>query len=34
MKDDTQERWNEGYYSVLNGAKIIRFLGTVPEEFG
>ena len=34
MKDDIQERWNEGYYSVLNGAKIIRFLGTVPEEFG
>jgi len=34
MKDDIQERWNEGYYSALNGAKIIRFLGTVPEEFG
>lgn len=34
MKDDTQERWNEGYYSALNGAKIIRFLGTVPDEWG
>ena len=34
MKDDIQERWNEGYYSALNGAKIIRFIGTVSEEFG
>lgn len=34
MKDDIQERWNEGYYSALNGAKIIRFLGTVPDEWG
>jgi hypothetical protein len=34
MKDDRQERWNEGYYSALNGAKIIRFIGTVSEEFG
>jgi hypothetical protein len=34
MKDHIQERWNEGYYSALNGAKIIRFIGTVSEEFG
>lgn len=31
---DTETRWNEGYYSQLNGAKIVRFMGTLEDEFG
>lgn len=34
MKDDTQVRWNKGYYSQLEGATILKFLGTVEDEFG
>lgn len=34
MTDDIQTRWNEGYYSQLNGAKIVRFMGTLKDEFG
>jgi hypothetical protein len=33
-KDTTQQRWNAGYYSALNGATIVRFLGTDEDEFG
>jgi len=34
MKDSTQERWNMGYYKQLEGATIIRFKGTDPDDFG
>lgn len=30
----TQKRWNEGYYTQLNGAKILGFVGTVEDEWG
>lgn len=33
-KDTTQERWNEGYYKQLEGATILRFKGTDPDEYG
>ncbi len=33
-KDNTQERWNAGYYSALEGATIVKFLGTDVDEFG
>ena len=33
-KDTTQQRWNAGYYSALNGAKIVAFIGTLEDEFG
>lgn len=33
-KDTTQERWNAGYYSALEGATILKFVGTVEDEFG
>jgi hypothetical protein len=33
-KDTTEQRWNQGYYSALNGAKIINFVGTDEDEFG
>ncbi len=33
-KDTTQERWNMGYYSQLEGATIIKFKGTDPDDFG
>ena len=31
-KDTIQERWNQGYYSQLEGATILKFIGTVEEE--
>ena len=34
MADDTQERWNKGYYSQLEGATILKFIGTDPDDFG
>lgn len=34
MSDTTQERWNQGYYSQLNGAKIMCFNGTDSDGFG
>ena len=33
-KDTTQERWNQGYYEQLEGATILRFKGTDPDDFG
>ena len=33
-KDTTEQRWNAGYYSALNGATIIKFIGTDEDEFG
>ena len=33
-KDTTEQRWNAGYYSALNGATIIKFIGTDGDEFG
>lgn len=32
-EDTTQERWNAGYYSALNGATIIKFIGTDEDGF-
>ena len=32
--DTTQERWNMGYYAQLEGATILRFKGTDPDDFG
>ena len=26
-----EERWNKGYYSQLEGATILKFIGTDPE---
>jgi hypothetical protein len=33
-KDTIQERWNEGYYTQLNGAKILGFIGTINDGDG
>jgi hypothetical protein len=33
-KDTTEQRWNAGYYSALNGATIVGFVGTTEDEFG
>jgi hypothetical protein len=33
-KDTTQERWDLGYYKQLEGATIVRFKGTDPDDFG
>jgi hypothetical protein len=32
--DKSQERWNNGYYSALKGATIVKFLRTEEDEFG
>lgn len=34
MTDDTQVRWNKGYYTQLEGATILKFKGTDPDDFG
>ena len=34
MTDDTQVRWNNGYYTQLEGATILKFKGTDPDDFG
>jgi hypothetical protein len=33
-KDTTEQRWNAGYYSALNGATIVGFVGTTTDDFG